>query len=179
MTRVDVETYLRRLERELGRRFVVDARLLEEVRGHLDDAIDRAMKEGADDATACRDAIERLGSPAVVAEAVAADRTVVLHRWLLLAAVVVGIAIARVDSRPTWDDTGVTAGAMTLAAGVLGLLGPRRPWAWALAVGIWIPVYAMSRAPSLATLPMLAVLALPFAGAYLGLLLRRVITPVR
>lgn len=179
MTHVEVESYLRRLQRELGLRFVVDARVLEEVRDHLDDAIERARSEGADDETACRDVIERFGSPAVVAEAFAAGRTVVLHRWLLLVAVVVGIAIAWVDSRPTWDDTGVTAGAMTLAAGVLGLMGPRRPWAWALGVGIWIPAYAISRAPSLSVLAMLAVLAFPFAGAYLGMTLRRVITPVR
>jgi hypothetical protein len=100
-------------------------------------------------------------------------------RWLLVAAVAVGIAIALVDARPTWDDTGITAAAMTLAAGILGFIGPRRPWVWALGVGIWIPAYAMSRAPSLGTLTMLAILAFPFAGAYLGMMLRRVITPVR
>ncbi|HEX9085788.1 MAG TPA: hypothetical protein VF836_13695, partial [Gemmatimonadaceae bacterium] len=73
----------------------------------------------------------------------------------------------------TWDDTGITAGAMMLVAGILGLAGPRRAWAWALAVGIWIPAYAVVRAQSLATFAMLIVLVFPFVGAYLGVGLRR------
>ena len=45
-----------------------------------------------------------------------------------------GVAIAWVDTRPTWDDTGVTAGALLAASGI-GALGGLRPWlAAALAV---------------------------------------------
>jgi hypothetical protein len=60
----------------------------------------------------------------------------------------------------------------------LGLAGPRRPWLWALGVGIWIPTLALIRAPSPATVAMLIVLVFPFAGAYLGMALRRAITAV-
>jgi len=60
--------------------------------------------------------------------------------WLLLlAAVVLGAAIALVDVSPGWDDTGVSAGALFLAAAALGATRPSRPWLWALAVGLWVP----------------------------------------
>jgi hypothetical protein len=92
----------------------------------------------------------------------------------LAAALVAGRAIALVDAQPNWDDTGITAGAMTLVAGVFGLLGPERPWLWALAVGLWIPAYTFVRAPALATVPMLLVVIFPLAGAYMGRAARRV-----
>jgi len=92
-------------------------------------------------------------------------------RYVLLAvAVVLGILIAFVDSRPTWDDTGVTAAAIVASCGVLGLLGPDRPWLWALAVGMWVPALGIAKAGNYGSL-----LALPFAfaGAYAGAATRR------
>lgn len=179
MTSPGVEAYLRRLDRELRRCFVADATILDEVRGHLHDAVERERQLGRASEDAEREAIARFGAPEVVAAAYATDRSRALHRALLVAAVGLGIAIAYVDSRPTWDDTGVSAGALTIAAGVLGLLGPRRPWAWALGVGIWIPALAMVRTPAPGTLGMLLVLLFPFAGAYIGMALRRAITPAQ
>ena len=47
---------------------------------------------------------------------------------LSLAALVVGLAIAWNDSRPTWDDTGITAGLLVMAAALFGVVDPRRWW---------------------------------------------------
>jgi hypothetical protein len=97
------------------------------------------------------------------------------NRVLLVLAVLIGMTIAYVDSRPTWDDTGITAFSMLLAAGLFGLVAPRRVWVWAIAVGIWIPAYAIARTPSMGSVAMLVVLAFPLAGAYAGLAVCRVV----
>ncbi len=127
MKTAEVESYVQRLDRELRKRFVVDARMLEEARAHLADAIERGQARGQSLDAAREEAIALFGTPEIVAAAVAADRSRLLHRGLLVAAIVLGLAIAYVDARPGWDDTGISAGAMTLAAGTLGLMGPRKP----------------------------------------------------
>jgi hypothetical protein len=173
MTPADIESYVRQLDRELRRRFVRDADILEEVRAHLADAVASEQQQGHALADAQATALKRFGSTTTVAAAYAADRSRLLYRGLLVVAIACGIAIAYVDSRPTWDDTGVTAAAMMLVAGILGLLGPRRPWLWALLVGIGIPAYAIARAPSIGSLAMLLVLLFPLVGAYAGMAVRR------
>ncbi len=101
-------------------------------------------------------------------------------RWsqwvLLIAAVVLGLAIAWVDSRPHWDDAGITAGSLFLSAGLLGLIGPRRPWLWALGIGVWVPLHLVWQTPRLGSLlGGLVILAIPMAGAYAGMVVRRMI----
>ena len=59
-----------------------------------------------------------------------------------LIGLLVGIGIGFFDSRPGWDDTGVTAGAVFLVAAVLGAARPRVSWLTGLAVGL--PVLAMN-----------------------------------
>ncbi len=54
----------------------------------------------------------------------------------------VGLGIGYVDSRPTWDDAGITAGALFLAAAVLAAARPKLFWLTGLAVGL--PVLAMN-----------------------------------
>lgn len=54
----------------------------------------------------------------------------------------VGLGIGYVDSRPTWDDTGITAGAVFLAAAVLAAARPSVAWLTGLAVGV--PILAMN-----------------------------------
>lgn len=56
-------------------------------------------------------------------------------------AAAVGAVIGFVDSRPTWDDTGVTVGALLLAALVLALIRPRAAWMIALAVGLPVVLF--------------------------------------
>lgn len=98
-----------------------------------------------------------------------------MSRRLLAVALAVGALVAYVDSRPTWDDTGVTAGAVFVTCMMLGYLGPRRPWLWALAVGAWIPIIAIVQDKNYAAVLALAV---AFAGAYAGMALRKVRPPV-
>lgn len=66
-----------------------------------------------------------------------------IQNILLGIATLSGLFFAYVDSRPTWDDTGITAGAILLACGLIALIGYQHPWLLALAVGIWIPLYGL------------------------------------
>jgi hypothetical protein len=168
-----VEDYLERLGRELRKHGLAEARIVEEVRGHLADAIDDSVGQGLPPEESEREALARFGAPEAVAAQFAAERDRGRDRWLLAAAAVVGALIAFVNSRPTWDDAGITALAMFLAAQVFGLISPRRPWLWAIAVGIWIPALAVVRTSSVGSLTMLVVLAFPLLGAYLGSAIRR------
>lgn len=84
---------------------------------------------------------------------------------LLPIALIAGLLIAYVDSRPTWDDTGVTAAAIFGTCALFGAISPTRPWIWALAVGIWIPLNAVMMTQNYAAF---LALAFAFAGAYLG-----------
>lgn len=176
MTPTRVDSYLQRLNQELRARFIVHGRLIDEARDHLVDAVADARAGGASLEAAEAQALARFGPPEVVAEAFAADWTRTLHRGVGVAAVAFGAAIAYGDARPTWDDTGITAGAMFLVAAALGCLGPRRAWRSALAVGMWIPVCAFVRSPGPSTLAMGIALVFPLAGACLGRGARRLVT---
>jgi hypothetical protein len=62
--------------------------------------------------------------------------------WLAVAvALAIGIAIGYVDSRPTWDDTGITAGSVFLAAAILSAVRPRAAWLVGLAAGAPVLVF--------------------------------------
>lgn len=93
---------------------------------------------------------------------------------LLIGAAALGIFIARVDSRPGWDDTGITVGAILLSCAVLGGVSPKHAWQWALAVGIWIPlsetIWLHNNGSILALVP-------AFLGAYAGAGLRSLVFP--
>ena len=171
-----IDRYLSCLAAELRKQGVFAARFMEETRGHLTDAAAAAQQRGLALDAAQQEAVQRFGDPKTVARRFAAEKNRTLHWILLAAAVTLGLAIAWVDSRPHWDDAGITAGLLLLSAGFLGFIGPRRPWLWALAIGFWIPLHAVLHAPTPANLlgsPV--ILAFPMAGAYLGMAARRVI----
>jgi hypothetical protein len=95
-----------------------------------------------------------------------------MQKILFALAILMGLLIAYIDSRPTWDDTGIIAGTMLLGSGLLTLLGYRRPWLIGLAIGLWTPLYEtyLSRNfsfPEVILFPLL-VLLISFAGAYTG-----------
>ncbi|MEP7188533.1 MAG: hypothetical protein ABI901_04980 [Roseiflexaceae bacterium] len=84
----------------------------------------------------------------------------------LLVALILGALIAWVDSRPTWDDTGITAGVLLLVCAGFGAIHPRLAWLWALALGAWIPLAGIVIAHNYSSL---LALGIALIGAYLGL----------
>lgn len=111
--------------------------------------------------------------PDLVFTALAERSRAMRDKWLFLLvplALVLGLAIAYVDSSPGWDDTGVSAAAVLGVSGTFGLLHPRWPWLWGLVVGAWIPVFGIAREFNYASL---LALVFSFAGAYAGAVVRR------
>ncbi len=91
--------------------------------------------------------------------------------WILfLLAFALGIVIGWVDTRPTWDDTGITVGALAIVSAGFGLLMPKRAWAWGVAVGTGTPLLNIVLHGGFA-----ALVALPvsFLGSYAGALVRK------
>lgn len=171
-----VEAYLARLRTELRKRGVPDSRFIEETRGHLSDAIEAGVGRGQTFGTASDEAVARFGNPRTVAAKFAAEKDRSPY-WILLGlALAFGLAIAWIDNRPHWDDAGITAGLLLLSGGALGLMGPRRPWLWGLAIGTWVPLLLVLHTPSLGNLlGGFVILAIPMAGAYGGMAVRRLI----
>ena len=95
-----------------------------------------------------------------------------MQKVLALIALMAGLGFAYLDSRPTWDDTGILAGAVLLTTGLLALLGFRRPWLLALLVGGWIPLHGILISHNFGSI---IALALAFMGAYAGWTLRRLL----
>lgn len=84
---------------------------------------------------------------------------------LFIIAFSLGITISLIDSSPAWDSIGTTAAMIFIATALLGLVSPKRPWVWALIVGLWIPLYGFLYSHS--HLSILA-LIMGFIGAYAG-----------
>lgn len=82
-------------------------------------------------------------------------------------ALAAGLAIMWMDTRPTWDDTGITAAALALVALVAALAG-LRPWLAATLVAAPVVLAELPKGYGV-------LLAIPFAvaGAVGGWLLRR------
>ena len=88
-----------------------------------------------------------------------------MQKILLLIGLFVGLFLAYVDALPHWNDTGLLVGLLLLTSGLLALLGYRRPWLLALAVGLWIPLRDVF---VLRDLRIFVVLVITFVGAYAG-----------
>ncbi len=92
--------------------------------------------------------------------------------WILLVlALAFGAAITWIDSRPTWDDTGITAAMILVATATLGFAGPSRAWVFGLAVSVWIPAFGLVHGHH----STLIALVVGFVGAYAGAATRRLI----
>jgi len=83
----------------------------------------------------------------------------------VIIAVCLGILIGWIDSRPHWDDTGITVGLIVISTFIIGFISPGRPWIWAISVGIWIPVWNILFQNNYSSL---AALVIAFIGAYSG-----------
>ncbi len=106
-----------------------------------------------------------------------------MQKILLAIGLLAGLCIAYVDSRPGWDDTGITAGTMFLSSALLTLLGYRRAWLIAMAVGLWTPFYEMVllgdfSLPGVVLFPLI-ILLICLVGAYSGWAVRQGIRKVR
>ena len=164
-----IQAYLRKLRHHLWMRGLADADTLNEIESHLLETVEANLRQGLSMEEAEIQALERFGSVKVVAATFAKERKDVMQTILLAVAVLMGLFSAYVDSRPTWDDTGILAGGLLLMSGLLTLLGHRKPWLIALAVGIWIPLHDIYRSHDLR---MFLVLLFPLVGAYGGWLVR-------
>jgi len=167
-----IQAYLRNLERHLWVRGLADKDDLAEIESHLLEAVEQGLSQGLTVEEAERQALERFGNLKIIISSFERERIDLVQKILLALAVLIGLFIAFVDSRPTWDDTGITAGAMLLSSGLLTLLGYRRPWLIALAIRLWTPLYEtyLSRNfqfPGVILFPLL-VLLIPTVGAYAG-----------
>ena len=169
-----LDTYLNTLRRELRRRGVFGSRFVEEVRGHVLDDTAAEERQGVPREMALNHALERFGPARELAVEFATERSLIMQKTLFAVAIALGLLIGYVDSRPTWDDTGVTAGVLLITTAILGALAPQRPWVWALCVGLWIPLFGIAGSSNYGSLMAIAV---AFVGAYSGMLVRRVLIP--
>jgi hypothetical protein len=169
MTENRIQTYLRKLRRHLWLNGLADENALAEIESHLLEAIEANLQNGLSKEDAEIKALDQFGSVKTVAYAFQKERQDAMQGILLAVAVLAGLFSAYVDARPHWDDTGILVVGLILMSGLLTLLGHRKPWLIALAVGIWIPLHDiyLSHDPR-----MLFVLLFPLVGAYGGWLVR-------
>jgi hypothetical protein len=85
-------------------------------------------------------------------------------------ALVAGLAIGLVDSSPGWDSTGITAGALFIAAAAIAAIARDRPWLWALLVGLPTPVLDVVRTGNTGSILALGIASV---GAAAGWAVRR------
>jgi hypothetical protein len=160
-----INSYLRALKHRLWIRGMADAETLTEIEGHLMDAMDKGVREGLSAEEAEQRAIERFGSVQTIIGSFEKERLNIMNKILLVVAILCGLFLAYVDSSPGWDDTGITAGGLLVATGLITLLGHPRPWLIGLAVGIWIPLLYIYQNQAFS---ILFVLIIPMIGAYAG-----------
>lgn len=89
-------------------------------------------------------------------------------------AIAAGAAIAWIDTSPGWDDAGVTAGLLVLAAFLVGVVDGRRPWLWTLLVGAPVPIFEIATTGSTASIVGLFFAAI---GASIGIVVRHAVQP--
>lgn len=169
MAESQIDSYMRVLKRQLWLHGAFDDEYLEEVESHLRESVEVGLHRGLSKEDAERQALERFGSIKVVADGFAKERKIMKQNLLLAAALLAGLFSAYVDSRPTWDDTGILAFGILIISGLITLVGYRRPWVIALAVGIWIPLYWILTTRNYGSI---LALAFAFVGAYGGWLVR-------
>jgi len=160
-----IQTYLRSLECHLWLRGLADADAMTEIESHLLESVEAGLRQGLSVGEAEQKALEQFGPLKVVALTFERERMNVMQIIFLMIAVLAGLFSAYVDSLPTWDDTGVLAGGLLLISGLLTLLGHRKPWLIALAVGVWIPLHDIYLSHDFR---LLLVLLFPLVGAYGG-----------
>jgi hypothetical protein len=166
----EINAYLIALRRRLGLCPGNEQDVLDEVGDHLREARDAAMRGGMAKSEAEKQAIAAFGDAALIARRFTMQRSWRRALRLLPVALALGAGMAWIDSRPTWDDTGVSAVAVFAVSGALALLEPTRPWLWALVIGGWFPAISIATSGNWG-----AFMALGFSciGAFAGSWTRR------
>ena len=90
--------------------------------------------------------------------------------YTVLASAMLGLTIWWIDSRPHWDDTGITVGLVIIATGLISFINPKKPFICAIATSLWIPLDQTINNQNYLTL---LVFVFGFMGAYAGSFLRR------
>ena len=93
--------------------------------------------------------------------------------FYVILAVVLGFVIAWMDSRPNWDDTGISVFLVLVAALLCGFLAAQKPWLIALAVSVWIPLFEIVSTQNFGSL---LALVPGFIGAFAGYFIKRMNT---
>ena len=85
---------------------------------------------------------------------------------LIIVAVAIGALVAYFDSQPTWDDTGITVALLLLTSAMVAGLSGRRPWLWALLIGIWPPLLEIGGPAGLGSLVALLITSIGAVAGY-------------
>ena len=93
-------------------------------------------------------------------------------RLLTPIATFMGLGIAWLDSRPGYDATGVTVVLLLLGAMAVAAASGRRPWLWAVQVGVWVPLFEIGGPTGAASL---AALVVTISGAAIGYVIARIV----
>jgi hypothetical protein len=167
-----VTDYLCELERTMRAQGLFEAETLAEIDCHLYDSVEANLRLGLGQVEAEEEALRSFGSVRLIAARFEHERRRPEQEILLVLAIVAGLSIAYIDSRPNWDDTGISVGLVLLTAGLFALLGYRRPWLLAITVGGWIPLYGslVTHRPAST-----AALIIALVGAYTGRVCRAAI----
>jgi hypothetical protein len=99
-----VEAYLAALSIALRKRGVSNLRLIEEVRGHLADAVEQGMARGLDENSAQREAIAQFGSAESVAGTFVSETYGIFGRLVLLAGALLRPSAFSDERRPEFHD---------------------------------------------------------------------------
>jgi hypothetical protein len=89
----------------------------------------------------------------------------------LIISILLGISIAYIDTRPHWDDTGITVGLIGIASFISGFVARKKTWLIALSIGCWIPLFNIVTSHNYGSL---IALAPAFIGAYCGYFARKI-----
>jgi hypothetical protein len=93
--------------------------------------------------------------------------------WLLIIlSLAVGLTIGWIDSRPNWNDTGVTVGLIFLSSFLLSLLAEKHFWVIGIIIGICITSFNYILHNNLQSVVSFII---AFAGAYSGAGIKKLI----